>query len=613
MTREAAAASSAAMDRAMERASVDGRAAEIGTVIRVAGPVVGVGGMTRARLHDVVHVGHAGLIGEVIRLATGQATVQVYEDTQGLRVGEPVRNSAAPLSVELGPGLLGRVYDGLQRPLVDLLPGGFLLPKGVKAPALSSQTLWEFSPSVRPGDRVAAGDILGSVPEGKILSHRLLCPEGISGVVAEARAGPLRIDDPAVVIEGGDPASEAIEVRLRHRWPVRRARPFRMRLPPDQPLITGTRVLDGLFPIARGGTAVIPGGFGTGKTVTEQALARFALVDVVVYIGCGERGNEITEVLQDFPELLDPLHGVPLMERTILIANTSNMPVAAREASLFTGMTMAEYYRDMGLDVLLLADSTSRWGEALREISGRLEEMPGEEGYPAYLASRLAEFYERAGRVECNRLLSEPRSGSVTVVAAVSPPGGDFSEPMTQASLRLAGAFWALDYDLSRRRHFPAVNWTSSYSLYNLGEWFARTVGPAWEDGRRKALALLQREAELLETVQLVGPEALAESERLTLWAARLLREDFLQQSAYDETDRFCPLEKTHAMLAVLLDFYDRAAAHLAAGRSLAAVSAWPAVGEIARMKEWPADDAPARAEALRARIASAGEAGITA
>jgi len=584
-----------------------------GTVIRVAGPVVGAIGIEDVRLYDVVRVGELGLIGEVIRLNGDLTTVQVYEDTSGLKVGEPVINTSLPLVAELGPGLLGRVYDGLQRPLVDLASAtGNFLERGVAASPLPAEKRWVFTPRVRVGQRVGPGDVLGAVPESRAIEHRVLVPPNVHGRIAAAYEGEFTTQEPVVVLDVEGPALSNVEgngqgarreITLVQKWPVRRPRPYQAKLDPDQPLITGTRIIDTFFPVAKGGAAIIPGGFGTGKTVTEHSLARWSEADVVVYVGCGERGNEMTEVLEEFPTLEDPRHGAPLMERTILIANTSNMPVAAREASIYTGITMAEYYRDMGYDVVLLADSTSRWGEALREISGRLEEMPGEEGYPAYLAARLSDFYERSGRVMC--LGDSNRSGSVTVIGAVSPPGGDFSEPMTQNSLRVVGTFWALDYDLSRRRHFPSINWTRSYTLYNLREWYARQAAPDWNDLTREAMALLQREVELLEIVQLVGPDALAESQREVLAVARMLREDFLQQSAYHEIDRFCPLSKAYWMLHTILEFHRHAVSALEAGISLERLTALPVVAEIARMKELPAGEAEEKLKAMIAKMES--------
>ena len=588
-----------------------------GRITRIAGPVVGATGLASARLNDVVLVGHLRLVGEVIRLAGELATIQVYEETSGLRVGEPVWNTSRPLVATLGPGLLGRVYDGLQRPL-PVLAGlsGHFIERGLEAPALPAEVHWPFTPSVTIGDWVEPGQVLGTVPESATITHRTLVPPGVSGRVVAIESGDFTVEETVAVVEPADNghAGQA-KLTLCHQWPVRRPRPVLERLVPREPLLTGTRIIDTLFPVARGGAAIIPGGFGTGKTVTEQSLARWADADVVVYVGCGERGNEMTEVLEEFPRLEDPRTGAPLMERTVLIANTSNMPVAAREASIYMGMTIAEYYRDMGYDVLLLADSTSRWGEALREISGRLEEMPGEEGYPAYLAARLAEFYERASRVRCpvpqnegtdGKVDSPDRSGSITIVGAVSPPGGDFSEPMTQNSMRVAGAFWALDYDLSRRRHFPAINWTRSYSLYNLKSWYAREVAADWNELAGRAMALLQREVELLEIVQLVGPDALAESERAELAAARMLREDFLQQSAADEIDRYCPVEKAYWMLVVILTFYALMQKAPAGGVALERITGLAVVDEIARLKEVPPEQMAAHAQALLERIRTA-------
>jgi V/A-type H+-transporting ATPase subunit A len=498
---------------------------------------------------------------------------------------------------------------------VDLAEAtGNFLERGVAASPLPVEKRWAFTARVKAGQRVGPGDVLGIVPESRTVEHRVLVPPDVRGRVVAVYEGEVTVQEPVIVLDlEGNGHTGRRELTLVQKWPVRKPRPYQAKLDPDQPLITGTRIIDTFFPVAKGGAAVIPGGFGTGKTVTEHSLARWAEADVVVYVGCGERGNEMTEVLEEFPLLEDPRSGAPLMERTILIANTSNMPVAAREASIYTGVTLAEYYRDMGYDVVLLADSTSRWGEALREISGRLEEMPGEEGYPAYLAARLSEFYERSGRVTClggqgdgGREAQPPaRTGSVTVVGAVSPPGGDFSEPMTQNSLRVAGTFWALDYDLSRRRHFPSINWTRSYTLYNLREWYAGAVEPAWNDLTREAMALLQQEVELLEIVQLVGPDALAEAQREVLAVARMLREDFLQQSAYHEIDRFCPLPKAYRMLRAILEFHRRAAAAVEAGLPLERITALPTVAEIARMKELPVEEAEENLKALPARIES--------
>ncbi len=590
---------------------MDGLGIHSGKIIRIAGPVVGAVGLAGIRLHDVVRVGDLGLVGEVIRLSGDVATIQVYEDTSGVRVGEPVHNTGQPLVAQLGPGLLGMVYDGLQRPL-KVLAGmtGDFIERGVSAPSLPDNVRWVFTPCVNAGERVGPGDTLGVVPESLAIEHAIMVPPGVQGRVAQIHEGEFKLDEVVAIVESEDhDKGEQWEITLLQQWPVRFPRPSRTRLAPREPLITGTRIIDVFFPVAKGGSAIIPGGFGTGKTVIEHSLARWADVDIVVYVGCGERGNEMTAVLEEFPALEDPRTNTPLMDRTVLIANTSNMPVAAREASIYTGITIAEYYRDMGYDVLVLADSTSRWGEALREISGRLEEMPGEEGYPAYLAARLAEFYERAGRVVClgpdvngvNPAVE--KTGSVTVVGAVSPPGGDFSEPMTQSSMRLAGTFWALDYGLSRRRHFPAINWTRSYSLYDLSDWFESQIAVDWNQLASEAMALLQREAELLEIVQLVGPDALADAERAVLAVARMLREDFLHQSAYHPIDRFCPPDKAYWMLKTIMDFYHRTRAALEDGVALEEVTGLRVVAAIARMKELPANEAVEKLEGLMERV----------
>jgi len=581
----------------------------VGKVIRIAGPVVRAIGLDRVRLYDVVQVGELGLIGEVIRLSGGVTTIQIYEDTSGIRIGEPVRSTGMPLVAHLGPGLLGQVYDGLQRPLEILAEmSGEYIRRGEYASPLPEQRRWQFTPFVSVGDVVGPGDVLGGVPESRTIEHRILVPPGQRGRVVDIRSGELTAHETVAVLKSlDDRLAEETEIKLVQRWPVREPRPCQTRIAPREPLITGTRVIDAFFPIARGGSAIIPGGFGTGKTVAEHSLARWADADVVVYVGCGERGNEMTDVLEEFPTLEDPRTNAPLMERTVLIANTSNMPVAAREASIYTGITLAEYYRDMGYDVLMLADSTSRWGEALREISGRLEEMPGEEGYPAYLAARLAEFYERAGRVIClgsrEDQGGEHRMGSVSVVGAVSPPGGDFSEPVTQNSMRVASTFWALDYDLSRRRHFPAINWTRSYSLYDFTDWFEREVSTDWDELAGEAMALLQREVELLEIVQLVGPDALAEAERAELAIARMLREDFLQQSAFHEIDRFCPVRKAYWMLKTIMDFYHYTQSALVAEIPLEKVTTMPVVSDVARMKEFPADEAEKEIQTIMDRV----------
>lgn len=528
--------------------------------------------------------------------------LQVFEDTTGLRVGEPVTGTGEELHAELGPGLLGSVLDGTGRPLAVLQrDAGTYVPRGVDPPTLDRDRLWEFTPTVEVGDLVEPGDVCGSVPEGSVLSHRVLVPPGMKGTVTRVFPGQARVLDPVVEID-----SEP--VTLLRRWPLRRAREVQERLPLDTPLITGVRVLDLLFPVARGGSAIIPGGFGTGKTVLEQTLAKYAAVDIVVYVACGERGNELAEVLEEFPGLVDPRGGSPLMERTVLVANTSNMPVAAREASIYTGLTIAEYYRDQGYDVALMADSTSRWGEALREVSSRLEEMPAEDGYPAYLATRLASFYERAGAVRC--LGSPERTGSVTLVGAVSPAGGDFSEPITQHSLRLAGSFWALDTALSRQRHFPAVNWTRSHSQYRLDPWFDRQVDPGWSQSRAWATAILEEESSLQEVVALLGMEALAPQQRITVRIGRMLREDFLQQNSFDPIDALCPPIKQLAMLTLARAVADELTAAHEAGVDIADLierADSSVLADLGAARQWPADDAPAEAQ----RLASAIRAGI--
>jgi len=585
-----------------------------GQVIRISGPVVGVVNLESVRLFDVVKVGEMGLIGEVIRLSGNLTTVQVYEETAGLRVGEPVQNTGLPLVAQLGPGLLGQIYDGLQRPLNELKAiSGDFIERGVNAFPLPEARLWPFTPHVNEGDTVQGGDIVGTVPETPAIEHRVMVPPGVAGRVVEVRAGDVRLHDVVAVIESGRGSARAQhELTLVQTWPVRKPRPYHSRQQTQEPLITGTRVIDAFYPVAKGGTAIVPGGFGTGKTVIEQSLARWADVNIVIYVGCGERGNEIADVLEEFPQITDPYTGLPLMDRTVLIANTSNMPVAAREASIYTGITLGEYYRDMGYDVLLLADSTSRWGEALREISGRLEEIPGEEGFPAYLAARLSEFYERSGHVNClgsraddnlTRAPDEPRRGSLTLVGAVSPPGGDFSEPITQSSLSVVGALWALDYELSRRRHFPAISWTQSYTLYDFARWYAEHIAEDWNELVRESRALLQRADELQEIVQLVGPEALSESEHLLLMIAQMIQEDFLQQSSFEEYDRFSPLNKSYWMIKALIGYYHHCQTALDRGISLEQLRNLPSVDRLARMKETPPDEAAASLEALYQRI----------
>jgi V/A-type H+/Na+-transporting ATPase subunit A len=551
-----------------------------GSISRISGPVVYAQEMRGSRLYDVVRVGHEQLNGEIIRLDADEAVIQVYEDTSGLQVGEEVVNTESPLSVELGPGIISSIYDGIQRPLPVLMErSGDFISRGITAPGLDRDRKWEFTPSVKQGDTVGAGDVVGTVHEYHI-EHKIMVPPNVSGTVTKIAGGDFTVEETVCVLD------HKTNVTLMQKWPVRIGRPYAKKLDATSPLLTGQRIFDSMFPVTKGGTAMIPGGFGTGKTVSEQTLAKWADTQIVVYIGCGERGNEMTDVLTEFPALVDPRTKRPLIQRTIMIANTSNMPVAAREASIYTGITMAEYYRDMGYDVALMADSTSRWGEALREVSGRLEEMPGEEGYPAYLATRLAAFYERAGKVVC--LGADGRTGSITVVGAVSPPGGDFSEPITQNTLRIAGAFWALDTSLAYRRHFPAVNWINSYSLYldNVQESFVDSIAYDWRDLRDKTMFLLQKEVELQEIVQLVGPDALPDTEKAILEVTRMIREDFLQQSAFDEIDSFCPLEKQYWMLKTILAFHDAMTGALEKGVSLQQVLDLPVKTAIARMKE---------------------------
>ncbi len=530
----------------------------MGELAKISGPLIIASGMRGRQINEVVKVGKQELMGEIIALKGDTASIQVYEDTSGLKPGDKVEGTCAPLEVELGPGLLSGIFDGTQRPLVEIRKQtGIFITRGVNVSALDKNAKWDFAPIVKTGDSVKAGDVLGEVREKNIV-HKILVPNGVEGKIGEIKSGKYNVEE-TVAIVGGK------KIRMRQNWPVRVPRPFKVKKPFDEPLVTGQRILDVFFPIAKGGAAAIPGGFGTGKTITQQSLAKFCHADIIVYIGCGERGNEMTEVLTQFPKLEDPRTGKPLMERTVLIANTSNMPVAAREASIYTGITIAEYFRDMGFNVALMADSTSRWAEALREIAGRLEEMPGEEGYPAYLSRKLAEFYERSGRVDC--ISSKAREGSVSIVGAVSPPGGDISEPVSQGTLRITKAFWALDSSLARRRHYPAINWLKSYSLYQpyLEEWYSKNVSPEFSVLRGRAMELLQKEAELQNIVQLIGPDALPEKERLVLDATKMIREDFLQQFAFDQVDASNTLKKQFLMLKTILFYYDKASAALAA------------------------------------------------
>ncbi|HEX5288278.1 MAG TPA: V-type ATP synthase subunit A [Streptosporangiaceae bacterium] len=571
-----------------------------GTVVRVAGSIVGIRGLRQARLFDMVLVGDRQLPGEIIRLSAGEAVAQVYEPTTGLRAGDPATGTGGPLSIELGPGLLGSIIDGTGRPLTALAASGEnghgrpFLSRGARLPALDRTRRFEFRAAVAVGESAGPGDQLGTATDDHGRHHTVIVPPGISGTVTAIREGPATVTSTVAEIDGQP-------LPMLHHWPVRQPRPVASRLAPVRPLVTGQRVIDTLFPVARGGTATIPGGFGTGKTVLEQQIAKWAGADVVVYVGCGERGNELTEVLEEFPRLRDPRTGGSLMDRTVLVANTSNMSVAAREASIYVGVTIAEYFRDQGRHVVLLADSTSRWGEALREISSRLGEMPAEEGYPAYLATRLAGFYERAGAVTCQG--SDQRHGSLTIVGAVSPPGGDFSEPMTQHTLRITGTFWALDRDLARARHFPAVGWQRSYTLYQLDGWFGDEVATSWPRQREWALDMLQQESALLEIAQLLGADTLPPQQQVVLRTARLLREDFLQQSSFDEADSYCPPTKQHAMLSLIKAAHDAMAAAVAAGAPVAAVTGATALGEITQLRAVPPEDAAQHAADLARRI----------
>ena len=571
-----------------------------GVIKKVAGPLVIAEGMRDANMFDVVRVSRQRLIGEIIEIHGDQASIQVYEETSGLGPGEPVESTGVPMSVELGPGLIGSIYDGIQRPLDAIMKvtGGNMLNRGVEVPSLDREKTWTFEPAAAIGSTVSGGDILGYVQETEVVRQKIMVPPALSGTLTSILGGEYTVTDTVAVIT--DEKGNEHPVSLMQKWPVRRGRPYQRKLSPDMPLVTGQRVIDTLFPIAKGGVAAVPGPFGSGKTVVQHQLAKWAEADIVVYIGCGERGNEMTDVLNEFPELKDPKTGKSLMERTVLIANTSDMPVAAREASIYTGITIAEYFRDMGYSVALMADSTSRWAEALREMSGRLEEMPGEEGYPAYLGSRLAQFYERAGRVIS--LGKDGREGALSVIGAVSPAGGDISEPVTQATLRIVKVFWSLDSDLAYKRHFPAINWLTSYSLYvdTMEKWFNAQVESDWTELRSSMLRLLQEESELNEIVQLVGMDALSAPDRLKLEAARSIREDFLHQNAFHEIDTYTSLKKQHMMMRLILSYYEDGSRALSDGANIEDLVNLPvreAIGRFKYTEEADLDDVYAKTE----------------
>ena len=574
-----------------------------GKILKVSGPLVIAEGMRDANMFDVVRVSDKRLIGEIIEMHGDKASVQVYEETSGLGTGEPVVSTGEPMSVELGPGLIGAIFDGIQRPLDDIMRvSGNNIARGVEVASLKRDKVWTFNPTVEIGDNVVAGDVVGTVQETDVVLHKIMVPYGVEGVVTSIKADEYKVDEVVCVIKTskGD-----YQMTLMQKWPVRRGRPYAKKLSPDKPLITGQRVVDTMFPIAKGGVAAIPGPFGSGKTVTQHQLAKWAEADIVVYIGCGERGNEMTDVLNEFPELIDPHTGKSLMERTVLIANTSDMPVAAREASIYTGITIAEYFRDMGYSVALMADSTSRWAEALREMSGRLEEMPGEEGYPAYLGSRLAQFYERAGRVIS--LGSEGREGALSAIGAVSPPGGDISEPVSQATLRIVKVFWGLDASLAYKRHFPAINWLTSYSLYLdlLSDWFKENVSQDWMSLRGRMMSLLQDEAELDEIVKLVGMDALSSGDRLKMEVARSIREDFLHQLAFHEVDTYTSLDKQLLMMRLILKFYDEAQDVLDKNGDIELISRLAVREQIGRFKYVEEKDINTEYEKVNAEIHS--------
>ena len=562
----------------------------MGKIVKVSGPLVVATGMEEANMADVVRVGEQRLIGEILTMSGDSASIQVYEETSGLGPGAEVVTTGSPLSVELGPGLVENIYDGIQRPLEVIMEKvqGNNLPRGVEVPALDREKKWEFTPTIQPGAKVVGGDVIGTVQETASILHKIMIPPKMKGTIVSIQSGAFTVTETVAVLETEE--GEKVELPMMQKWPVRVGRPYKHKYPPTIPLQSGQRIVDTFFPVAKGGTAAIPGPFGSGKTVMQHALAKWSDVDLVVYIGCGERGNEMTDVLREFPELVDPRTGESLMKRTVLIANTSDMPVAAREASIYTGITIAEYFRDMGYAVAVIADSTSRWAEALREMSGRLEEMPGEEGYPAYLASRLAQFYERAGSVEC--IGSDERRGSLTAVGAVSPPGGDLSEPVSQATMRIVKVFWALDSSLAYKRHFPAINWLNSYSLYldSLKPWFDENLGPDFMQDRTKAMGILQSEASLNEIVQLVGKDALGAADQLTLEVARMVREDFLQQNAFMDVDSFSDYKRQKELLAMILSYDSLCRDAIAKGTNVTELFQIPAREQIGRAKSVPAD-----------------------
>lgn len=558
-----------------------------GKIVKVSGPLIVAENMADSKMFDVVRVSEKHLIGEIIELRGDKASIQVYEETSGLGPGEIVESTGEPLSVELAPGLIEGIFDGIQRPLAKIREKyGDRISRGIRIDNLDHEKKWDFRPAVKTGDRVTAGDVLGTVQETVIVEHRITVPFGVSGTVAKIQSGFFDITETVAVIE--DENGRTTDVAMLRKWPVRKSRPYREKLPPVTPMVTGQRVIDTLFPVAKGGVAAVPGPFGSGKTVVQHQLAKWADAEIIVYVGCGERGNEMTDVLNEFPELIDPKTGEPLMKRTVLIANTSDMPVAAREASIYTGITIAEYFRDMGYNVAIMADSTSRWAEALREMSGRLEEMPGEEGYPAYLSSRLAEFYERAGIVKV--LGSEEKLGSVTAIGAVSPPGGDLSEPVSQATLRIVKVFWGLSAQLAYRRHFPAIDWMISYSLYaaRLQEWYAENVAPDFNEVRQFAQTVLQEEAELDEIVRLVGVDALSPKDRMTMETAKIIREDYLHQNAFHEVDTYASLKKQYKMLRLVYDFYRLSLDAIAADAEVDDILALPSLEKIGRAKYVP-------------------------